>query len=109
LLLGNSSKFPPDHMACCMRSMIEWLATNLICLNLPMPMVLCFWTQTMQDRWETWIFERGSLKCGHEVFVEGKFVVQRSGKKFSIMALNEIQEHSIEFWKKIVESRVFSL
>jgi hypothetical protein len=46
------------------------------------------------------MFERGSLKCVHEAFVEGKCVVKRSGKKFSLMALDESQEHSIEFLKE---------
>jgi hypothetical protein len=46
------------------------------------------------------IFERGSLKCVYEASVEGKFVVQCSGKKFSLMALVESQEHSIEFLKE---------
>ena len=33
----------------------------------------------------------------HEAFMEGKFVVQRSDKKFSLMALDQSQEHSIKF------------
>ena len=36
----------------------------------------------------------------HEEFVEGKFVVQRSRKKFSLMALDQSQEHSIKFLKE---------
>ena len=36
----------------------------------------------------------------HEAFVEGKFVVQCSDKKFSLMALDQSQKHSIEFLKK---------
>jgi hypothetical protein len=41
----------------------------------------------------------------HEGFVEGKFVVQRSRKKFSLMAFDESQEHSIEFLKKGSETK----
>ena len=36
----------------------------------------------------------------HEAFVEGKFVVQRSKKKFSLMALDQSQEHSIKLLKE---------
>ena len=36
----------------------------------------------------------------HEAFMEGKFVVQRSDKKFSLMALDQSQEHSIKFPKE---------
>ena len=36
----------------------------------------------------------------HEGFMEGKFVVQRSDKKFSLMALDQSQEHSIKFPKE---------
>ena len=32
--------------------------------------------------------------------MEGKFVVQRSRKKFSLMALDQSQEHSIKFLKE---------
>ncbi|KAJ8387599.1 hypothetical protein AAFF_G00152950 [Aldrovandia affinis] len=33
----------------------------------------------------------------HEAFMEGKFVVQRGDNKFSLMALDQSQEHSIKF------------
>ncbi len=36
----------------------------------------------------------------HEAFMNGKFVVQRSDKKFSLMALDQSQEHSIKFLKE---------
>ncbi|KAJ8411103.1 hypothetical protein AAFF_G00181380 [Aldrovandia affinis] len=36
----------------------------------------------------------------HEAFMEGKFVVQRGDKKFSLMALDQSQEHSITFLKE---------
>ena len=36
----------------------------------------------------------------HEAFVEGKFVVQCSDKMFSLMALDQSQEHSIKFLKE---------
>ena len=36
----------------------------------------------------------------HEGFMEGKFVVQRSDKKFSLMALDQSQEYSIKFLKE---------
>lgn len=36
----------------------------------------------------------------HEAFMEGKFVVQRGDKKFSLMALDQSQEHSIKFLKE---------
>ena len=36
----------------------------------------------------------------HEAFMEGKFVVQRGDKKFSLMALDQSQEHSIQFLKE---------
>ena len=32
--------------------------------------------------------------------MEGKFVVQRGGKNFSVMALDQSQEHSIQFLKE---------
>ena len=35
----------------------------------------------------------------HEGFMEGKFVVQRNDK-FSLMALDQSQEHSIKFLKE---------
>ena len=36
----------------------------------------------------------------HEAFMEGKFVVQRSDKKFCLMALDQSQEHRINFLKE---------
>jgi hypothetical protein len=36
----------------------------------------------------------------HEAFLEEKFVVHRNGKTFSLMALDENQEHRIEFLKE---------
>ena len=36
----------------------------------------------------------------HEAFMQGKFVVQRGDKKFSLMALDQSQEHSIKFLKE---------
>ena len=36
----------------------------------------------------------------HGAFVQGKFVVQHSEKKFSLMALDQSQEHSIKFLKE---------
>ncbi|KAJ8378777.1 hypothetical protein AAFF_G00236490 [Aldrovandia affinis] len=36
----------------------------------------------------------------HEAFMEGKFVVQRGDKKFSLMALDQSQEHNIKFLKE---------
>ena len=36
----------------------------------------------------------------HEEFERGKFVVQRSDKKFSLMALDQSQEHCIKFLKE---------
>ena len=36
----------------------------------------------------------------HKAFMEGKFVVQRSDKKFSLMALDQSQEYSIKFLKE---------
>ncbi|XP_076158119.1 uncharacterized protein LOC143140875 [Alosa pseudoharengus] len=36
----------------------------------------------------------------HEAFMEGKFVVQRGDKKFSLMPLDQSQEHSIKFLKE---------
>ena len=36
----------------------------------------------------------------HEAFMEGNFVVQRSDKKFSMMALDQSHEHSIKFLKE---------
>ena len=36
----------------------------------------------------------------HEAFMKGKFVVQRSEKTFSLMALDQSQEHSIAFLKE---------
>jgi len=36
----------------------------------------------------------------HEAFMEGKFVVQRGDKKFSMMALDQSHEHSIKFLKE---------
>ena len=36
----------------------------------------------------------------HEAFVAGKFVVQRCDKKSSLMALDQSQEHSIQFLKE---------
>ena len=36
----------------------------------------------------------------HNAFMEGKFAVQRSDKKFSTMALDQSQEHSIKFLKE---------
>ena len=36
----------------------------------------------------------------HEAFMTGKFVVQRGDKKFSLMALDQSQEHSIKFLKE---------
>ncbi|KAK3872055.1 hypothetical protein Pcinc_022845 [Petrolisthes cinctipes] len=36
----------------------------------------------------------------HEGFMEGKFVVQCSERKFSLMALDQSQEHSIKFLKE---------
>ena len=36
----------------------------------------------------------------HEAFMNGKFVVQRSERKFSMMSLDQSQEHSIKFLKK---------
>ena len=36
----------------------------------------------------------------HDSFIQGKFVVQRSNKKFSLMALDQSQEHSIKFLKE---------
>ena len=36
----------------------------------------------------------------HQAFIEGKFVVQRSNKKFSLMALDQSQEHCIKFLKR---------
>ncbi|MCP3892641.1 MAG: hypothetical protein GY702_27755 [Desulfobulbaceae bacterium] len=36
----------------------------------------------------------------HKAFMNGKFVVQRSDKKFSLMALDQSQEHSIKFLKE---------
>ena len=41
----------------------------------------------------------------HEGFMEGKFVVQRSDKKFSLMALDQSQEHSIKFLKDNSEAK----
>ena len=35
-----------------------------------------------------------------EAFMEGKFIVQRSDKKFSLMALDQSQEYSINFLKE---------
>lgn len=35
----------------------------------------------------------------HQEFMSGKFVVQRSERKFSLMALDQSQEHSIQFLK----------
>ena len=40
-----------------------------------------------------------SHSSGHQAFMEGNFVVQRSEKKFSMMALDQSQEHSIKFLK----------
>ena len=36
----------------------------------------------------------------HDSFIQGKFVFQRSNKKFSLMALDQSQEHSIKFLKE---------
>ena len=36
----------------------------------------------------------------HDAFMEGKFVVQRGDKKFSMMALDQSHEHSINFLKE---------
>ena len=36
----------------------------------------------------------------HEAFMAGKFVVQRGDKKSSVMALDQSQEHSIQFLKE---------
>ena len=41
----------------------------------------------------------------HKAFMEGKFVVQRSDKKFSLMALDQSQEHSIKFLKDNSEAK----
>ena len=41
----------------------------------------------------------------HEGFMEGKFVVQRSDKKFSLMALDQSQEHSIKFLRENSEAK----
>ena len=41
----------------------------------------------------------------HEGFMEGKFVVQRSNKKFSLMALDQSQELSIKFLKENSEAK----
>ncbi len=35
-----------------------------------------------------------------KLFLRGQFVAQRSGKKFSLMALDQSQEHSIKFLKE---------
>ena len=40
----------------------------------------------------------------HEGFMEGKFVVQRNDK-FSLMALDQSQEHSIKFLKENSEAK----
>ena len=36
----------------------------------------------------------------HDAFMEGKCVVQRGDKKFSLMALDQSQEHSIQYIKE---------
>ena len=36
----------------------------------------------------------------HDAFMEGKCVVQRDDKKFSLMALDQSQEHSIQYSKE---------
>ena len=41
----------------------------------------------------------------HEVFMEGLFVVQRSSTKFSLMELDQSQEHSVQLVKSDGGSR----
>ena len=43
----------------------------------------------------------------HKAFMEGKFVVQRSDKKASLMTLDQSQEHSIKFLKQNSEAKGF--
>ena len=39
------------------------------------------------------------LSPPHKAFMDGKFVVQRGNKKFSLMSLDQSQEHSIKLLK----------
>ena len=41
----------------------------------------------------------------HEAFMEGKFVVQRGDNFFSLIALDQSQEHSIKFLKEDIGSK----
>jgi len=79
------------------------------CLTLNALEDLCPWffvfSHTHYARWlPVFLRDMATLPDVHpgvqHAFVNGKFVVQRSSKKFSLMALDQSQEHSIKFLKE---------
>ncbi len=63
------------------------------------------WSNQLCTRWTpVFLKDMASLPqihpTVHEAFMEGKFVVHRYGKTFSMMALDQSYEHSIKFLKE---------